>query len=104
VISKRSRSACQTSGPNFLVNTSKPAEKHSSNQLSIGRNPQSRNTSFSQLGARMSEKKRKRHGEAAGRPSKKAATGALGNLRIELVDNGDVVGPVLGIVPYISLI
>jgi DNA-directed RNA polymerase I subunit RPA49 len=45
----------------------------------------------------MGEKKRKRTEDGAGRPSKKAAVApSLGNVRVEHVENKNILGPVLG--------
>lgn len=43
------------------------------------------------------EKKRKRHEDVGGRPSKKTATAQpTGTVRVEMLENKDVLGPVLG--------
>lgn len=44
----------------------------------------------------MSEKKRKRHDDGGERPSKKAAIALpMGNVKVEVVENKDGLGPVL---------
>jgi DNA-directed RNA polymerase I subunit RPA49 len=44
----------------------------------------------------MSEKKRKRHDENGERPKKKAAIAPQANVRVELVENKELLGPILG--------
>lgn len=44
----------------------------------------------------MSEKKRKRHGENGERPKKKAAIAPSGNVKVEVLENKEVLGPLLG--------
>lgn len=44
----------------------------------------------------MSEKKRKRLEESGERPKKKAAITSQGNVTVELVENKELLGPILG--------
>lgn len=44
----------------------------------------------------MSEKKRKRREENAERPKRKAANAPEGNVRVEMVENKEDLGPLLG--------
>lgn len=44
----------------------------------------------------MSEKKRKRHGENGERPKKKVAIAPQGNVRVQLLEKKQVLGPLLG--------
>ncbi|KAJ4367194.1 DNA-directed RNA polymerase I subunit rpa49 [Neocucurbitaria cava] len=50
----------------------------------------------------MSDKKRKRHGENGERPKKKAAIAPTGNVQVELLENKEVLGPLLAITPGLS--
>ncbi|KAH9872751.1 hypothetical protein J1614_005145 [Plenodomus biglobosus] len=47
----------------------------------------------------MSEKKRKRNDETAGRPTKKAATTPQGTVSMELLENKELLGPTLAVTP-----
>jgi DNA-directed RNA polymerase I subunit RPA49 len=44
----------------------------------------------------MAEKKRKRHDDAAERPTKKAAIASQGKVKVELLKNEELLGPLLG--------
>jgi DNA-directed RNA polymerase I subunit RPA49 len=47
----------------------------------------------------MSEKKRKRREENGERPKKKAATAPQGKVQVQLVENKEDLGPILGMRP-----
>ncbi|KAF2854383.1 DNA-directed RNA polymeras-like protein I 49 kDa polypeptide [Plenodomus tracheiphilus IPT5] len=51
----------------------------------------------------MSEKKRKRHGENGERPAKKAATTPTGTAAVELLENKELLGPVLAATPGLKI-
>lgn len=49
----------------------------------------------------MSEKKRKRNGESDSRPTKKAAIAPQGTVKVELLENKDALGPLLGMRSFV---
>ncbi len=54
--------------------------------------------------ADMSEKKRKRQEQNGDRPKKKTAVAPQGNVRIQIVENKETLGPLLGMIAILEAV